>query len=1070
MTKPRLVSVCLPRAAALLVLLVSLCSLMPVNALAQEAAAKRTFDVPAGDARPALRQFAQQAKQEIVFEVNEVAGISTHAIKGEMTPVQALDAMLADTGLVVTQDNKTGAFAVRKGDRPNAPRAALTEKSDRPETSSRRDEEVVRLGEFEVFGSKLINLDIPRTRDEAQPYVVFDKTQIQNSQATNLGDFFRTRLPMATPNGATGSVPWATAGTVQSNINLRGLGTNQTLVLLDGRPMTNGGRGNNLGQADLNGIPISMIERVEILPSTASGIYGGGATGGVINVITRKDFSGAVLTLNYVNTFDTDSGQRQVDLTASTGLRGGATVITLTASYGDANAILTQDRDFAQRARNAAFANNPALFKNASSPPRGSTTNIRNQNGQNLVLKPQYGGTTLSSPFTSVPVGYVGIASDNAAALVTNAGRYNLALPNDTFGARQNLLTTDTPRHSLGLSVRQKLTPWLEGYADYLRTEHSGVVANLGGAATSATLAATAPNNPFTTAVNVSFPVTGTVSTVNFRSFVNRISSGLVAKLPGGWQAALDYTWTHAGGDDKMSGRLPGAPNGVSYRTAYSNGSLDLMRDINAYPLDFAPYLVPPAVSEYNRGSYKSINQTATVRASGPVYRLPAGDVVLSTSANWQDDRTPDNFYLYWDGVSNTALTYTFAPGTSVTNRAAYAEMRVPVLAPRTGMTQPLLELQVAGRYDASRARTYLEATLPTAQGANGPYTPVTYLTRNFSATSYTTGLRFAPLPDLTLRASAGTGFLAPARSQMSAGYQFLNYPPVVTDPKRGGVPASVIIPDYKFGGSPNLRPEHSKSISAGAIFTPRFVPGFRLSADYTKIDKTDEITSIFLSQAFFYEDALPGLITRAPLTPADQALGYTGGVVQALDLRSVNIARRKVEAVDVQADYTRKFSLGEFRFYGVATWNRTFRAQVTPQAAPVESVGFFDGPLKWNGNGGIDWQRGPWSAGWNAHYYGKQHIYTATATAASVATSVLTQGAADYPAQFYHDVQVAYQFGRGGEGWRKIFSDLRLSVGLQNAFNTEPPLRLGDVTAGGFQPVEDPRLRRYTLNLQKRF
>ncbi len=1035
-------------------------------AWAHAAEARKGFDISAGPAEQSLKTFSTQSGTDVLFATKTVGKVFTNAVRGDYTVQEAVDQLLANTGLVVSRDEKTGALTVTSG--PNGSRVARKD-SDHPDQSKVEDGKLV-LDKFEVFGTKSLNLDIPRTRDDVQPYVVFGHEQIQNSQATNLGDFFRTRLPMASPNGAAGFVPWATAGSVQSNINLRGLGNNQTLILLDGRPMTAGGRGNSLGQADINGIPLTMIERVEILPSTASGIYGGGATGGVINIITRKDFNGALLSLNYVNTFDTDSAQRQVDFTASTSLRGGATVITLTASYGDANTILTQDRDMALRARNAAFANNPTLFTGASSPPRGYATNIRNQTGATLVLKPQFGGTTLSSPFTSVPVGYAGISSDNAAALVTNAGRYNLALPSDPFGAQQPLLTTDTPRRSLGLSVRQRLAPWLEGYADYLRTEHTGVYTNLGGAATTATLAATAPNNPFTTPVNLSFPVVGIVSTIKSRSFTDRISSGLVAKLPGGWQAAFDYTSTHAGGSDVQSGGVPGAPNGVSYRTAYSNGSLDLMRDINAYPLDFTPYLLPTVVTDYNRGTYKSINQTATVRASGPVYRMPAGDLVLSTSANWQDDRNPENFSRSWDGVSNTALTYTFQPATSVTNRSAYAEMRVPVLAPGAGMTQSLLELQLAGRYDASRAWTYSNTSLPTAQGANGPYTPVAYFTRHFSATSYTAGLRFAPLPDLTLRASAGTGFLAPARSQMNIGNPISNLTTSVTDPKRGGVAASVVIPDYRFGGSPNLRPEFSRSVSAGAIFTPRFLPGFRLSVDYTKIDKTDEIASLSIQQVFDFEDALPGLVTRAPLTPADQALGYTGGVVQAVDDRVVNFARRKVEAVDVQADYTRKFSLGEFRFYGVATWNRTFRVQVTPLVAPVESVGFYDGPLKWNGNGGIDWRRGPWSAGWNAHYYGKQHVYTAVASAASVATFVLTQGAADFPAQFYHDVQVAYQFGHGGGGWRKIYSDLRLSVGLQNAFNTEPPLRLTNLPLGGFQPVEDPRLRRYSLNLQKRF
>jgi iron complex outermembrane receptor protein len=1033
------------------------------------------FNVPAGDAAVTLKQFAEQSGQAVVYMVDAVRGVKTNAVKGSLAPREALEQLLAGSNLHAVADEKTGALSVTANGK-NGDRAAQTD-SDRPTSQGKVEDGRLVLDKFEVFGSKSINLDLPRTRDDVQPYVVFDNAQIRNSQATNLGDFFRTRLPMATPNGPTSAVAFTPLGpTVTSSINLRGLGSNQTLILVDGRPMPGGSAGGaNTSQTDINGIPLSMIERVEILPSTASGIYGGGATGGVINIITRKDFSGAVLTLNYVNTFDTDSAQRRADLTASTSLRGGATVLTFTASFGEANNILVADRDFAQRGRDLAFANNPAVYTTSARVPRGYTTNIRNPSGANLVLKPQYGGTTLSSAITFVPVGYAGISSDNAAALVANAGRYNLTIPNDTFGAQSQLLALDSPLRSLGFSVRQKITPWLEGYADYGLSSHQGTSWNLAGTQGSATIAANAPNNPFTTAISVGFPLPGVVGVSTSKFQYTRISSGLVAKLPGGWQAALDYTWGRVRVRQYYASTRLGDPDetgpGISATAAFANGALDVLRDINARPLDYTPYRMSPAVSSYEISDYSGITQSATARASGPVFRLPAGDIVVSGSADWTDDRNPESF-LRSDGTSNTLLTYTLSPETSVTKRSAYAEMRVPVLAPRAGMTQPLLELQVAGRYDASRAHTYLDTVLPTAQGANGPYTPVTYLTRNFSATSYTAGLRFAPLPDFTLRASAGTGFLAPARSQMNAGIPVPNFTPVVIDPKRGGISGSIVIPDYKVGGNPNLRPELSESISAGAIFTPRFVPGFRLSVDYTKIDKTDEITSLLPQLAFFYEDSLPGVITRAPLTPADQALGYTGGVVTAMDIRSVNFAQRKVEAVDLQADYTRKVELGEFHFYGVATWNRTFLARVAPGSVPVESVGFYNGPLKWSGNGGIDWRRGPWSAGWNVHYYGEQLIYASTATAPAVATAVLNQGSDHFPAQFYHDLQVAYQFGRNGTGWRKIFSDLRLSVGVQNLFNTEPPLSALSPTAinGGFQPSEDPRLRRYSLNLQKRF
>lgn len=617
---------------------------LAVAALA--AAPTQSFDIPAGPAAATLKQFIAQSKVQVLYSADEVKEITTQPVKGELTPTAAAEQMLAGTKLAATV-TKNGAISIKQGDAsPNAPRAAQTD-SDRPGKSKIEDGRLV-LDKFEVFGSKSINLDIARTRDDVQPYVVFDHDTIANTGADNLQDFFRSRLPM---NSGLGLNTYA-QGIAQPNsnsINLRGLGNNQTLILVDGRRLPNVTLGGTLViPADVNGIPMSMIERIEILPSTASGIYGGSATGGVINIITRKDFSGAVLSLSYKNSMHTDSAQWKADLLATTSLRGGATMITVTASYGEANVFLNQDMDFAVRARQLAFANNPALFTGTSTPPTGYTSNIRNQNGTNLVLKPQYGGTVLNSPFTSVPVGYAGIASDNAAALVANAGRYNLDRPDGFGGLQGSTAVTPSPTHSLGVSLRQKITPWLEGYADFLRTAQRGNYVT-SGVTTTTTLAATAPNNPFTTAVNVAFPGLGLGDQLKTGSYTEirstRFTGGLVAKLPGDWQAGLDYMrgqseyFTHFA--NPLVGDVDGTGPGISYTTALSTGVLDVLRDLNLRPLDYAPYLFPNNVYDaVSRGT----SQSATLRASGPVWQLPAGPLVVSTSTEWQHYVSGDAF------------------------------------------------------------------------------------------------------------------------------------------------------------------------------------------------------------------------------------------------------------------------------------------------------------------------------------------------------------------------------------------------------------------------------------------
>ena len=90
--------------------------------------------------------------------------------------------------------------------------------------------------------------------------------------------------------------------------------------------------------------------------------------------------------------------------------------------------------------------------------------------------------------------------------------------------------------------------------------------------------------------------------------------------------------------------------------------------------------------------------------------------------------------------------------------------------------------------------------------------------------------------------------------------------------------------------------------------------------------------------------------------------------------------------------------------------------------------------------------------------------------TTATRASTILTQGSDHYPSQYFCDVRASYQLGKQGEGWRRAFGDMELSCGVQNAFNRDLLIRAGTIASLGYLPVDDPRLRRYSLNLEKRF
>ncbi|WEH90973.1 TonB-dependent receptor plug domain-containing protein (plasmid) [Acinetobacter soli] len=124
---------------------------------------------------------------------------------------------------------------------------------------------------------------------------------------------------------------------------MRGLGASHTLVLVNGRRQAgtgNRGTSESTDQPNINNIPLAAIERIEILPSTASAIYGSGALGGVINVILRKNYSGNEVNIRYGNNFDGDAGTTSLSLVSGFSLEEGRTNVLFSAQKQDSNAFL----------------------------------------------------------------------------------------------------------------------------------------------------------------------------------------------------------------------------------------------------------------------------------------------------------------------------------------------------------------------------------------------------------------------------------------------------------------------------------------------------------------------------------------------------------------------------------------------------------------------------------------------------------------------------------------------------------------------------------------------------------
>jgi iron complex outermembrane receptor protein len=1011
------------------------CLLVLATPFAQ-AQALTQFDLPAQPLADSLRAVAKQTNTNVLFERKLVQGLTAPAYKAQATLNDALLRLLSGTGI-------THRFVNER---------TVTLSAETQEEGAGLEELRMTVPEVLVVGSKVLNMDVARTRDDAQPYVVFGRENLEQSSAPTLEQFLRDRLSMSANSLQAGQR--ATFAGVSSTINLRGLGAQQTLILIDGHRMVSGP---TLGappfQPDINAIPMSAVERVEVLPATASGIYGGGATGGVINIILRHGYEGADVKLTYGNSFDGDARSRRVDLAQGLSFNEGRTNILLAGSFSDQKVPSLADRsELAERYYEIARANDPALLLPPNTP-LGTTPNIRSVNGSNLVLD---NGTPLGSSFTYVPSGYAGRSSDSGAAFLANAGQYTYGLA----GSSQSLTGADlalgqSPTFkSFTTTVRHQFSDrwraFLNGSISETKSEAPTLI-SVGVRAPLYTVAANAPNNPFNTDVAVTIPTDSLATTLSSDFDIARIVGGIVVALPADWSAGMDYTWAQS--RTRFTG-LVGTTG--TERALINNGTLDVLRDTNAFPVDLSPYVVRGW-----GGPQTTTMHDVTMRFAGPVYELPGGPITVASLLEYKDEEVGTASQL------QPPTTGIFYPARSQSNSSFYLETKIPIVSARNsfpGVRE--LEVQLAGRYDRYRTVGTTGFILSTAPG------PVVTGINRTQSTNPTFAVRYQPLNDLTLRMSYGTGFVPPGISQLAS--SLVPVPVSFADARRGGTMTTLPAGSVLQGGNPGLSPEKSRSLSAGIVVTPRFVSGLRLSLDYVRIRKTDNIADYpGGSEAIIIDEALyPERVRRGPNLPGDPA-GWAGPIT-FLDRTLFNIASAEVEAFDLQLDYSWATRLGDFHFSTVATKQTHYKTQSLAGRPELENVGReYLNPTEWNGSADLTWRWRGWSAGWVARYVDSYLTVNPDVPSPITANAIRLQGNNGVvPSQMYHDVFVKYAFGESGAAPVSFLADTQIQLGIRNLFDELPPFdaRYYQVLSEYYSPRGEVLGRTFQFTLQKQF
>ena len=502
------------------------------------------------------------------------------------------------------------------------------------------------LEKIVVVGSRLPAAEA----QTAQDVHIYERERIEQSGQSTVAEFLATlpEVSLAAPENATGATP----------VRLRGAIFGSALVLINGRRVqaVTGGAA-VFGFFDVDTIPLSLVERIEILPTGSSAIYGGDALAGVVNIILRSNFTGLEANFGYKWAKNTDEKL----VSAGGGWQAGNFSMSAIATYSERSPLFGKDRDITASPDLRRFGG-----PNLGTPFFGVPANVSSLSG-NLP--------GLNSSFATVPVGSSGIGltpSDFAATAGTqNTGSFT----------RYQSLIGESRRSGAFLSANYRFGSGLELFAELLATEYNLHLVTTPPFLSLASVPASNPFNPFGTTVRVSGLVQGaeSLAKVDFDENFVRPVVGARGKL-GSWYWEVSALTSR----DKGSQVISGQPN-----TALLNAALaspDPRTALN--PFIDGPMASPGVLASiYSNTLITNFEAQATIVDAftrGPVVQLPAGALNALVGAEYEKDRFERGF-----DANRTA-------------RAVFTELRAPLFAStdERGEKREVLAVQGAARYD----------------------------------------------------------------------------------------------------------------------------------------------------------------------------------------------------------------------------------------------------------------------------------------------------------------------------------------------------------------------------------
>lgn len=854
------------------------------------------------------------------------------------------------------------------------------------------------------------------------PVSVLTNADIQAQAPANVADFVN-QLPSiagsSTPAGSTGSLSGGQAGI--NAISLRGLGAGRSLVLLDGQRSV---ASTATGLVDVNTFPQQLIERVEVVTGGASAAYGSDAVGGVVNFILNKNFQGLQFTADTGITDYGDGEFYRFTATAGFSAMDGRLKVIASGEYYDLPGIHKVDRDWNRRGY--FHINNPVYAPGNGEPERYVGFGIGPSNATP-------GGVVASGPLRGLYFGPIDPATGRATTGQLNYGQVSgpWMIGGDWEYTSSNWVGINSfqpGQERIGAfgRVMFELTPDIEifgqasynrdeGYSVYIQSINAG---NLRIAADNAFLPESVRqqmiDNGLSTislgSSNFGIPP-GTATNVRE---VYRYVAGASGKF-----MAFNRNWSwdfyYQKGISKLNENLIN-----TWHNARMNAATDAVYSVPGDPtsqivcrinVDTNPDNDDPSCAPLNRIGMGGVTQAgidyvmgtpyrlqtikqdvASLTFSGDLFRLPGGTMAVAFGGEWRREQV--------DGFVEDQYRDGWQYGNYLPN---------------------------VGKYDVTEG--FVELAMPVFQGfelnAAGRFT---HYSTSGDVQTWKVGATYQPIDDIKFRGTISHDIRAPNLDELFAAGTGRSNTVLINGQST----------EYQqlATGNSNLKPEVADSWTIGAVFTPTFLPGFAISADYYEVDITDAINSLqpqIVADMCYLQNI------------AEQCANITTRPDGQLQIRlaPLNFARQRARGLDLEATYRAELGAGQLTLRGLAT-HYIENLLNNGIDAPIDTAGSNDGT----------WGGGPasWVYRLSALYNVEPFTFSLIGRGVSSGkiSNAYIECQSDCPAstvehrtinnnhvdgKFWLDSSITFAF----QGWANTRGELQFTVA--NILNTDPAL-----------------------------